>query len=189
MTRVLIGGIGNVLLGDDGVGPYLVHLLTSRYEFDEGVEIVDLGTPALDLVDRISSKDLVILIDSVKSGEAPGTILLYRKEEIMQHRPAVRMDPHSPALVDAVLSAELLGTAPSNLLLIGIAAETFDSGCSMSEVVKASLEPAIHEILHELDRCGILYARREEPVETGIWWTLDPSLESENSPRNYRLNV
>ena len=63
MKQVLIGGIGNVLLGDDGVGPYIAQLVASRYEFDEAVEVVDLGTPALDLIDRISGKDVVVLIE------------------------------------------------------------------------------------------------------------------------------
>jgi len=65
MKKVLIGGIGNVLLGDDGVGPYGARLLAARYEFDDGVEVADLGTPALDLIDQISGKDAVILIDSI----------------------------------------------------------------------------------------------------------------------------
>jgi len=49
------GGVDrSVLLGDDGVGPYVTRLLAALYEFEEGVEVEDLGTPALDLVDRIS---------------------------------------------------------------------------------------------------------------------------------------
>jgi len=51
--RILIGGIGNVLLGDDAVGPYAVRLLESEYSFGDNVEIADLGTPALDLTHRI----------------------------------------------------------------------------------------------------------------------------------------
>jgi hydrogenase maturation protease len=73
MKKVLIGGIGNVLLGDDGVGP--VHSSSfwlSRYEFEDGVEVLDLGTPALDLIDQISGKALVILIDSVDTDASPG---------------------------------------------------------------------------------------------------------------------
>ncbi len=170
MKKVLIGGIGNVLLGDDGVGPYLVQLLLSRYEFDDGVEVLDLGTPALDLLDQISAKDVVVLIDSVDTDVDPGTVLLYRKDEILQHRPSVRMDPHSPALVDTLLSAELFGVAPANLLLVGIAAESYEPGCSLSKPVEASLDPAIAEILHELDRNGVGYRLREHPLALEAWW-------------------
>ena len=78
MKNVLIGGIGNILLGDDGVGPYVVRFLESHYEFEERVQLVDLGTPSLDLLNRISGKDAVILIDCVDTEAAPGTVLLYR---------------------------------------------------------------------------------------------------------------
>ncbi|MGA9553812.1 MAG: hydrogenase maturation protease [Candidatus Sulfotelmatobacter sp.] len=175
--KVLIGGIGNVLLGDDGAGPYLAQLLLSRYEFGEGVEVIDLGTPALDLIDRISGNDVVILIDSVDIDAAPGMVLLYRKDEIMQHRPAVRTDPHSPALVDTLLSAELFGIAPANVLLVGIAAESYEASCSLSEPVRAALDQAIAEILRELDRNGVEYRPREQAAAIGAWWATDEKID------------
>ena len=178
MRKVVIGGIGNVLLGDDGVGPYVAQLLTSRYEFEEGVEVLDLGTPALDLIDQLSGKDVVILVDSVQTDAAPGTVLLYRKEEIMRLRPAMRMDPHSPALVDALLSAELFGVAPGSLLLVGIVAETYDTTCSLSKPVGASLGKVIAEILGELDRCSIGYRLRAVPAIFGAWWATEEHSEA-----------
>jgi hydrogenase maturation protease len=178
MKKVLIGGIGNVLLGDDGVGPYLALLLAASYEFADGVEVVDLGTPALDLIDEISGKDAVILIDSVEAEAAPGMVLLYRKADIMRHSPGVRMDPHSPALVDALLSAGFFAIAPNDVLLVGIKPESYDAGCSLSESVKASLDEAIAVVLGELDRLHVEYRRREHPGELGIWWTADETIES-----------
>jgi len=185
MKKVLIGGIGNVLLGDDGVGPYVARLLDARYEFDEGVEVADLGTPALDLIDRLSGKDAVILIDSISidvgtndTDVVPGTVVLYRKADIMRHSPSVRMDPHSPALVDALLSAELFGVAPKDLLLAGVKAESFEPSCNLSKAVKASLDGVIAEVLRELDRWGVEYRLREHPAELDLWWTAEQPLES-----------
>jgi hydrogenase maturation protease len=65
VKRVLIAGIGNILLGDDGVGPYVLRLLEVSYSFDEGVVLEDLGTPALDFIDHIAGLDALIVIDSV----------------------------------------------------------------------------------------------------------------------------
>lgn len=178
MKKVLIGGIGNVLLRDDGVGPYVARLLDAHYEFEDGVEILDLGTPALDLIDQLSSHDAVIFIDSIDTEAAPGVVVLYRKADIMRHCPAVRMDPHSPALVDALLSAELFGVAPPDVLLVGIRAESFDVSCSLSKPVEAALDKAIAEVLSELDRLGVGYRRREHPADLGIWWATDQRLES-----------
>jgi hydrogenase maturation protease len=82
VNRVLIGGIGNVLLGDDGVGPYVIQFLEAQYTFGDGVEVVDLGTPALDLTHRLVGLHSAILIDSVRADAPAGTIVLYRKEDI-----------------------------------------------------------------------------------------------------------
>lgn len=180
--KILIGGIGNVLLGDDGVGPYVARLLEAFYEFEDGVEIDDLGTPALDLIDRISAKDAVILIDSIDTEAAPGTVVLYRKADIMRHSPAVRMDPHSPALVDALLSAELFGVAPADVLLVGVKAESFETGCSLSDIVKLSLDRIISVVLSELDRLGVKHQRREHSANLGIWWASDNETESLLAP-------
>lgn len=184
MKEILIGGIGNVLLGDDGVGPYIARLLAAHYEFEDGVEVSDLGTPALDLIDQISGKDAVILIDSIDAndtGAVPGAVLLYRKADIMRHTSAVRMDPHSPALVDALLSAELFAVAPRDLLLVGIAAECYEAGCSLSKPVNAALDQAIAEVLVELNRLGVSYRRRQHPGDLGIWWTADEKTESQRA--------
>jgi hydrogenase maturation protease len=182
MKKVLIGGIGNVLLGDDGVGPYVARLLAAHYEFEDGVEVADLGTPALDLIDQLTANDAVILIDSVNVHDGvadQGAVLLYRKKDIMRLRPAVRMDPHSPALVDALLSAELFGVAPTDLLLVGINSDSYEPTCSLSQPVRESLEEAIAEVLNELDRLGVSYWHRAHPVESGIWWAetaMEPAL-------------
>jgi hydrogenase maturation protease len=112
VKTALVGGIGNVLLGDDGVGPYIARLLDALYTFGENVEIVDLGTPSLDLTQRISGMDTVILMDSVAEEDAAGKIRLYRKSKILAEAASQRLDPHSPALSESLMASELLGSSP-----------------------------------------------------------------------------
>jgi Ni,Fe-hydrogenase maturation factor len=92
------------------------------------------------------------------------------------------MDPHSPALVDALLSAELFGVAPRDLLLVGIQAESFEPSCSLSKAVTASLDGVIAEVLRELDRWGVEYRLREHPAELDLWWAAEQTLESSVAP-------
>lgn len=137
--RILIGGIGNVLLGDDAIGPYVVRLLESEFSFDDNVEIADLGTPALDLTHRIVGLDAVILVDCMAPCDhPPGTILLFRTEDILRVQPAQRLDPHSPALSECLMTAEMLGASPRELLLIGIVGECFEPGRPLSHAVQHS---------------------------------------------------
>lgn len=160
MKRILIGGIGNVLLGDDGIGPYVVHLLESEYEFDDKVEVVDLGTPALDLTHRIAGLDAVIFVDSIASDDPTGTVVLYRKEDIVQTMPAARLDPHSPALSECLMMADMLGSSPQNVMLIGIVGERYEGGEPLTTTVRLSIEQAIAAILGELKRLGVGFQKR-----------------------------
>jgi len=177
VKTALIGGIGNVLLGDDGVGPYVVSLLESHYSFGEGVEVADLGTPALDLTHRLVGRHAVILIDSVSSDDPPGTVVLYRKEDIVCVAPPQRLDPHSPALSECLMAADMLGASPENVLLVGIVGECYGPGQPLSAAVRESVEQSIDAVLRELVRLGFNYQRRAHPTETGIWW--DQSLPSD----------
>jgi hydrogenase maturation protease len=171
VRTALIGGIGNVLLGDDGVGPYILRLLDSRYRFGDDVELADLGTPALDLTHQIVGLRSLILIDSVASNEhAPGTVVLYRKEAIMSVAPAERLDPHSPALSECLLTAEMLGASPEQVLLVGIVGETYEPGEPMSAPVRQSVEEALQAILQELRRLGFSFEKKTSATEAGIWW-------------------
>jgi hydrogenase maturation protease len=171
VRNALIGGIGNVLLGDDGVGPYVVRILESTYSFEPGVELADLGTPALDLTHQIVGLKALILVDSVASDKPAGTLALYRREDILRETPAQRLDPHSPALSECLMTAEMLGAMPQHVLLVGIAGKCYEPGHPLSAVVRQSVGPAIEAILQELLRLGFTFQKKMSPDEPGIWWS------------------
>jgi hydrogenase maturation protease len=168
VKRVLIGGIGNVLLGDDGIGPYVVRTLEAGYEFDENVEIIDLGTPALDLIYKIVDLDLLILVDALANGGIPGAVACYEKADLVQHALPSRMDPHSPALSESLLAVDMLGNGPKEVMLIAVAGQRYETGCILSEAVRLSVEKVIREILNKLDEVGVPYVRRQSTPD--IWW-------------------
>lgn len=171
MRKIVIGGVGNVLLGDDGIGPYVVHLLEHYYHFAEGVSVCDLGTPGLDLVGHLSGIDALILVDAISNDTPAGTLTLYQREDILRNGPApVRMDPHSPSLSESLLIADFTGQGPENVLLIGISAEQFEPGTPLSEPVRAASMHAIEEILLELDRLDVYYAPRAGSPPDAAWW-------------------
>lgn len=174
MRTALIGGIGNVLLGDDAVGPYVLRLLESQYEFGADVDLLDLGTPALDLTHQIVGLRSLILIDSVTSGDSPGTVVLYKKEDILRTAPAERLDPHSPALSECLLTADMLGSSPENVLLVGIVGAGFEPGSALSESVRDAVGPAIEAILSEISRLGYAARKRTSPEKPTLWWNQRP---------------
>lgn len=171
MKRILVAGIGNVLLGDDGVGPYVLHQLETGYTFEEGVKLEDLGTPALDFIDHITGLDALIAIDSVENSKAPGTITFYRREDLFRHKTSIRMDTHSPAITECLAAADVFfGASPAEILLVGITAQSYAAGCTLSEQVQSAVDSAVHTVLAELDRLGVTYKKKTN-VDSRVWWS------------------
>jgi hydrogenase maturation protease len=155
MKRVLIAGIGNVLLGDDEVGPCVASWMKANYSFPDGVEVEDLGTPALDFIDHLAGLDALIVVDAVNNSEPPGTITEYRKEDLMRNLPAVRMD-HSPAVTESLMAAEIFfGVSPPEVLLIGITGKSYAAQCALSAPVSQALTSTVSAVLAELQRLGV----------------------------------
>ncbi len=171
VSNVAIIGIGNILLGDDGVGPYVVRTLEASYEFGPNVQVLDVGTPALDFIDNLVGLDAVILVDSVENDRPAGTITLYRKEDILRHGVSVRMDPHSPALGESLMTAELVGMCPQEVLLVGVTGLSYDAGCELSPEVESAVDMAIDVVRAELRRLDVPYFPAQHQAKPDIWWT------------------
>ena len=170
MRKLLIAGIGNVLLGDDGVGPFVIKLLESRYDFPANVALADLGTPALDLPVYLSGADAVILVDSAKFGGKAGDIRLFGKQEILKMPLRTRLDPHSPAMRESLSQLELMGTMPDDFLLIGMQGSTFEPGGPLSPPVRQCVPHVIDAVLRELYRLHVSCEPKAKAARLGIWW-------------------
>ncbi len=171
MKTVTIGGVGNVLLGDDGIGPYVARKLEAEYEFADGVAVEDLGTPGLDLIVHMAGVDSLILVDSVDNGEQPGTVTLYRKQDILRNAaPGVRMDPHSPVLSESLLIADFIGDGFHDVLLVGITGTSYEPDQPISEAALRGAELACAAVLEELARIGVWFRRKTQPAPLAVWW-------------------
>lgn len=163
-------GLGNVLMGDDAFGPWVVQLLLAGHEFPKGVAVNDLGTPGLDLLPWVTNLAGLILVDTVSSDAPPGTLRLYRRDDILKHPPTTRLGPHDPALKEALLTAEFAGQAPREVLLVGAVPGSTEIGVGLSPAVQQAVSPAAAEVLKELERLGRPARRWDKPRAPHIWW-------------------
>ncbi len=129
---IRILGIGNVLCTDDGLGPYMIKVLESRYEFPEGVEVIDLGTPGMDLTPYLADARMVIVIDTVRGDQKPGSLRLLRDREIVSSPPPSRMSPHEPGLREALMATEFSDCNPDEILFVGVIPESTGQGTSLT---------------------------------------------------------
>ena len=150
--KTAIYGIGNILLGDDGVGPAVVAHLSSNYSLPADVTIEDLGTPSLDLPAYLAGYDTVIFIDAVKMDAPPGTIRIFSSEEIIAAAPGIRISPHEPSINDALIVLDFAGTAPRDVVLVGVVPETLDGGMALSPRVAGAVGRAGEVVVGELAR-------------------------------------
>ena len=167
---IRILGIGNVLMGDDGLGPYAVEILRSRYDFPDHVELVDGGTPGLDFLPYISHARSVIVVDTVSSKGTPGTLKIYRDREIIGSAPPPRLTPHQPGLRESLMATELTDASPEEMVLIGVVPETVEQGTTLSEPVQAAVEEVLKTVLQELERLGVEAEPRQSPRDPDLWW-------------------
>jgi len=163
-------GLGNVLMGDDALGPTVIAHLLAGFDFPPEVHVEDLGTPGLDLHPHLAGREALVLIDVVKSEGEPGELRLYRKEEILRHAPGPRVSPHDPGVKEALLALQFAGGDPGEILLVGVIPDRVDYEIGLSPRVEQALPAVEAAVLEELSRLGRQVTAREPRPPAEIWW-------------------
>lgn len=152
--KILVLGLGNLLLRDEGVGLHVLRRLETELELPEGLELLDGGTSGMDLLNDLIDRDAVIVIDAIKSAAAPGTVVRLADDEV----PAffqTRFSPHQIGLVDVLAALELMEAKPREVILIGIVPEDLELGLELSPRVAEGAARAFEMALRELRRLGV----------------------------------
>src|SRR5215216_5371346 len=144
---VLVAGIGNIFLGDDGFGVEVVRRLAGR-ELPEGVEVVDFGIRGMDLAYALQEDyEVVIFVDAIPRGEKPGTVYLLEPE--IEKDGEVVLDTHGMDPVKVIKLSRALGAKPTRTLVVGcepqvvVSEEDYDDMLmELSEPVRAAAEEA-----------------------------------------------
>jgi hydrogenase maturation protease len=154
-SRIVVLGVGNLLMQDEGVGIHAVRLLRSGYHLLENVEVIDGGTSGLDLLPVIEDACHLIVIDALRCDRAPGTVVILRDEEV----PAffrTKLSPHQVGLADVLAMLSFKGTAPASVTLVGVVPSEMALGMELSPVVSQSMDQLIANVIDELARFGVI---------------------------------
>jgi hydrogenase maturation protease len=156
IQKVLILGIGNTLLSDEGIGVHLVQRMQERVGELEGVQFMDGGTLSFTLAEPIAWADGLIVVDAARMGEAPGSLKVFQDEEMDAYLTGNRSSIHEVSLTDLMDIARLSETLPLSRYLIGIEPEELDWGEKPSEKVEPAIEVGIEKITSILKVWGVL---------------------------------
>jgi len=156
MTKVqdiLILGIGNLLLKDEGVGVHVVKKL-KEMPLPANVEVLDGGTAGLDLVDFIEGRKKLIVIDAVNAGKKPGAI--YRlTEENLDIKPKAITSFHEIDFLDALHMSEVMNSKPEEIVVIGIEPKDMSGGIELSPEVEERIPKIIEIVMKEVNSVGM----------------------------------
>ncbi|WP_373604266.1 HyaD/HybD family hydrogenase maturation endopeptidase [Aggregatibacter sp. HMT-949] len=146
--KPLILGVGNILLGDEGVGVRIAQALEKRPEILSHFDIVDGGTCGMELLDDMANREHIIIVDAVLANKAPGEIIVLHDEQVPVFF-SRKISPHQLGICDVLSALKLTDEFPKNLCLIGIQPETLESQIALSEIVQNQF-PAVFETLEKV---------------------------------------
>jgi len=156
--RILIAGIGNIFLGDDGFGVEVAGRL-AKVDLPEWVTVADYGISGMHLAyDLASDVDTAILVDAMPRGDEPGTVYVVepdRADSGSKTGPATFFDGHGMQ-PDVVLSMlDTLGANVSKVLIVGCEPASVDYGIGLSEPVTAAVDKAVQVVLDLIETAAL----------------------------------
>jgi hydrogenase maturation protease len=146
---VLVLGVGNVLMSDEGVGVRAAELLRRRAP--DGVKVLEAGTLGPELLPDVEAASRLLVLDCVDAGKAPGTAVRLDGSRLLEH-PAPTLSAHEFALVDLLSLAALHATAPAEVVVLGVQPATIEPGLDLSPEVERAVTRLAASGLAELER-------------------------------------
>jgi hydrogenase maturation protease len=144
---ILVLGLGNMLLCDDGVGPALVEQLSESVERWKGrVEFVDGGTQGLALLGQLSGRQALIIVDAMRTGAPPGTIHRLTWNELREVTPKRGNSGHEGNAGELLAAAQLIDQLPDRLFLVGVEPEKIETGVGLSAPVQEAMSDAYCQV-------------------------------------------
>jgi hydrogenase maturation protease len=159
----LVVGLGNPLMGDDGLGLSALHRLRTEWAQSDGVTLADGGTWGMMLLPLIEGTDRLLLLDAVRAGAEPGTVIQLTREELPRYF-SHKISPHQIDLREVLAAAELRGRLPGRIVVIGVEPEVVDLRLGLSPVVEARVGEVVLAAVGQLEQWGHACTVRLTPV-------------------------
>ncbi len=165
--NILVVGLGNVLMQDEGIGVRAVEELESRYIIPKQVTVLDGGTAGMELFEPIRSCKHLLVADAVNTGDPMGTIVRIANDEI----PAffqTKLSNHQLGLSDLLALLQLKAEVPENVIIIGMVPYQLENKLGLTPESSAGLDEMVSDLVRELANLGVQLELRDKPV-AGHW--------------------
>lgn len=149
ITPITVLGVGNLIMGDDGVGLALLeHLEAVRA--DPRIAFIDGATGGMELLPVVQEATRLLILDAV-AGTDPGQVVLLTGDQVPRLL-AAKLSPHQVGLLDLFAAARMLGTEPTHVEVVGVVPQSVELGIGLSAPVAEAMDSAIERASQVLDR-------------------------------------
>lgn len=145
-SGTLVLGVGNTLLTDEGVGPWVVERLRELNPDIEGITWMDGGTLSFSIATDVEDAANLIVVDATELKSAPGTVRVFVNEEMDRMLGSHGRSIHEVGLMDLMNMARLTERLPQRRALVGIQPEIVDWGTAPSPAVGAAMDEAVRAV-------------------------------------------
>ncbi|MBI4408174.1 MAG: HyaD/HybD family hydrogenase maturation endopeptidase [Gemmatimonadetes bacterium] len=153
LNETTVIGLGNPLIGDDGLGLAALARLREEWELPPGVKLVDGGTWGMNLLPVIEQSDRLILLDAIDVGAPPGALVTLERRELPLLL-TMKVSPHQVDLRDVLALAEFRGRLPADTVALGIQPGSVGLAGELSAPVRQALDTLIRRIVQRLESWG-----------------------------------
>ena len=148
-SKIVVIGIGNLLLMDEGIGVHTINELET-HDLPESIEIYDGGTGGFKLIDLMQGAARVIFIDAVDTGKAPGSVTIFRAEEVHSIYNKKKYSLHDTDLMEIIKMTELLDDPPI-IEIVGIQPKIINYGTTLSNELAGSMSNIMNTVLRRIE--------------------------------------
>jgi hydrogenase maturation protease len=146
-------GLGNPIMGDDGLGVAALERLREGWTLPEPVRLVDGGTCGMNLLPLIEAAERIVFIDAIDAGKPVGALVQLEREEL-PHFLGLKLSPHQIDLREVLALAELRGTLPSELVAIGLQPGRVELSSGLSPELECRVDQLVAAVVERLERWG-----------------------------------
>lgn len=146
--RILVLGVGNLLLSDEGVGVHVARKLMEM-DFPPQVRVVEGGTDGFGLMHVLLEAERLILVDAVKGGGPPGSIYRFEVEDCPPFPDVFKTSVHQISILEVINLSGLIGSTPRTTV-IGVEPKRLEMGMELSPEIEAKIPKVIQLIREEL---------------------------------------
>lgn len=152
MTKLnaAIIGLGNPLMGDEGIGVLVAQALERGHDIPDGVDVIEMGTGGLAVVHEMAHRPKVVFVDCALMDEEPGTIRRFTPDEVVTRKVQPRLSLHEGDLMQSIKLSRQLDECPEEIVIFGIQPQRVEMGAGLTPTLEQRLNEYAGLVLEEV---------------------------------------